>query len=178
MGSDLEGADGVKTVKARPVAKGYQDPDLKDGLVETSGCVSLRSSHLRFIPLAALRGWRLCSLDIKTAFLQAGKFGRDVLIQSPPERLRGDSRRVWKLNAPAYGLNDALVGFRRFLESYLVNDVDSSEAVDLRLEAPEFDPCLFFVYRRSGSAVGVVTAHIYDLLGCGGRDILQRRRNF
>ena len=48
--------DGVITVKARLVANGYQEPDLKDGLVETAGCVSLRSSHLQVVSLAAPRG--------------------------------------------------------------------------------------------------------------------------
>ena len=50
--------DGVKTVKARLAAEGRQDPDLKDGLVETSGCVSMQASHLQVVSLAALRGWR------------------------------------------------------------------------------------------------------------------------
>ena len=81
--------EGVKTVKARLVATGYQDPDLKNGLVETSGCVSPRSSHLQVVSLAALRGRRLWSLDIKNAFLQADGFGRDVFIQSPPVWLPG-----------------------------------------------------------------------------------------
>ena len=38
--------EGVKTVKARLAAKGYQDPDSKDGLVVTSGCASLQPSRL------------------------------------------------------------------------------------------------------------------------------------
>ena len=87
--------EGVKTVKARLAAKGYQGPDLKEGFVETSGSVSLRPSHLQVISLAALRGWRLSSIDIKNAFLQADGFGRDVYIQSPPEWLPGGSRRIW-----------------------------------------------------------------------------------
>ena len=62
-------ADGVKTVRARLLATGYRGPDLKDGLVETSGCVSLRSSRLQVVSLSALRGRRLRSLDIKNAFL-------------------------------------------------------------------------------------------------------------
>ena len=81
--------EGVETVEARLAAKGYQDPDLKEGLAKTSGCVSLRPSHLQFVSLAALRGWRLRSLDIKNAFLQADGFGRDVFIQSPPKIFRG-----------------------------------------------------------------------------------------
>ena len=51
--------NGVKTVKARLMAKNYQDPDLKDGLVETSRYVSLRSPHLNDVSIAAPRGWRL-----------------------------------------------------------------------------------------------------------------------
>ena len=108
--------EGVKTVKARLAAKGHQDPDLKEGLAETSGSVSLRSPHLQVISLAALRGWRLWSIDLKNAFLQADGFGRDVYLESPPEWLPGDSRRIWKLNAPAYGLNDAPVAFHRSLK--------------------------------------------------------------
>ena len=76
--------DGVKSVKARLAAKGFQDPDLKEGLVETSGCVSLRSPHLRAISLSALKKWRLWSLDIKHAFLQADAFQRVVFLHAPP----------------------------------------------------------------------------------------------
>ena len=46
------------------------------------------------------------------------------------------------------------------------------------MEASKFDPCLFFVFRRSGFAVGVITAHIDDLLGCGEQDIPQIWGNF
>ena len=138
----------MKTGKARLVAKGCQGPDLKAGFVETSGCVSLRSSHLQVIFLAALRGWRLWSVDIKNAFLQSDGFGRDVCIQSPPEWLPGDSRRIWKLNAPAYDLNDAPVAFHRPLSRYLVYRTDSLEAVGLWKEPSKFDPCLSSVPRK------------------------------
>ena len=72
--------EGLKTVKARVVAKGFQDPDLQEGLVDTSGCVRLRSSHLQVISLSALKKWRLWSLDIKDAFLQADPLQRDVFL--------------------------------------------------------------------------------------------------
>ena len=35
--------EGQRTVKASLVAKGYQDPDLRDGDVDLAGCVSRRS---------------------------------------------------------------------------------------------------------------------------------------
>ena len=161
--------EGVKTSEARLVTKGNQVPDLKDGLVETSGCVSLRSPHLQVIPLSTLRGWRPWSLDVKNA-----------LPQSPPEWLPGHSRRVWQLNPPAYTLNDAPVAFYRSLKRYLVNERDSSRAVDLRLQTSKVDPRLFFVYHRSGFAVGGITTHSDDLLGCGEqwrKWILQKMAN-
>ena len=78
-------ADGKKCVKARLVAKGFQDPDLEEGLVDTSGRVSLRSPRLQVVSLSAMRKWKLRSLDIKIAFLQAGGFDRDVFLHAPME---------------------------------------------------------------------------------------------
>ena len=71
-------ADGGKSVEARLVAKGYQGPDLKEGVADFSGRVSLRSSHLQVISLRAVKEWELWSLDIKNAFLQADEFTMDV----------------------------------------------------------------------------------------------------
>ena len=47
--------EGVKKAKARVVAKGLQQPGLKDGIVDTSGYVSLRSCRLQFTNLSALK---------------------------------------------------------------------------------------------------------------------------
>ena len=76
----------------------------------------------------------------------------------------GDSRRVWKLNAPAYGMNGAPVAFHRPLKRYLLNEGAPPLAVDLRIEVSKFDTCLFFVFRRNFLAVGVTTTHTDDLL--------------
>ena len=45
--------EGTKTAEARSAAKGYRDPDLEDGNVGISGCVSTSSSHLQLISLGA-----------------------------------------------------------------------------------------------------------------------------
>ena len=39
--------EGKTSARARLVVKGLQDPDLRRELVETAGCVDLRSSHLQ-----------------------------------------------------------------------------------------------------------------------------------
>ena len=45
--------EGGKTIKARKAAKGFQGPDLKECVVDTSGNVSLLSLDLQVIPLSA-----------------------------------------------------------------------------------------------------------------------------
>ena len=47
--------DGREFAKARQEAKGFQGPDLRVGVVDTSGCVRLRSSHLQVISLCAIK---------------------------------------------------------------------------------------------------------------------------
>ena len=77
--------DGAKTAKPRLVAKGLQDPDLGDGVVDTPGCVSLRLSHSQNLSLSAVKKWKLWSLDIKNAFLKAGGFTGDIFLCAPSE---------------------------------------------------------------------------------------------
>ena len=138
--------DGIKKVKARLVAKGFQDPDLTEGLVDTSGCVSLRSSHLQVVSLSALNKWKIWSLDIKNAFLQADGFDRVVFLQAPDEWNPETECRVWKLKAPAYGLNDAPAAFHRSLKKHLLNKTLSMESTGLYCVGSPFDPCLFFTF--------------------------------
>ena len=102
----------MKTAKARLVANGFQVPDILRffrvpdpllGLVDASGCASLRSSHLQVISICILKKWRLWRLDIKNAPLQTEPPRTDVFPQAPPGGESSDSRRFWKLNAPACG---------------------------------------------------------------------------
>ena len=58
-------ADGQRSVKARLAAEGYWDPALQEGLVETSGCISIRSPHLQMIPPSARETkWKLRRMEI------------------------------------------------------------------------------------------------------------------
>ena len=70
--------EGVNTVKARLVARGFHGPNLKIGIVNTSGCVSLRSSHLQVTSLSAIKKWRRRHLDFREAFFQGDGIKRDV----------------------------------------------------------------------------------------------------
>jgi Reverse transcriptase (RNA-dependent DNA polymerase) len=55
--------------------------------------------------IAAERGWSLCSLDIKAAYLQTEDFNREIYVTPPREEAEDDI--VWRLTAAAYGLADS-----------------------------------------------------------------------
>ena len=169
-------ADGKKRGEARVVAEGFQGPDLKGGLADTSGCVSLRSSHLQVVSLSAIRKWELWSSDIRIAFSQAGGFDWDVFLHAPRRWGPTCTTRAWKLKAPAYGFNDALVAFRRSLKRYLLKSELSMMCVGVRCQASTFGPCSFFVSWVEGRAVGTFTTHNDDFLGCGEPDTLTKLR--
>ena len=70
------------------------------------------------------------------------------------------------------------MAFHRSLKKHLLESASSLESVGLRCEGSTFDPCLFFVYRGNGSAVGVFTTHIDDILGCGEDEVMTKLREF
>ena len=138
--------DGKRAAKDRWVARGFQGPDLAEGLVDTSSCVSLRSSHLQVISLSAQKKWKLRNLDIENVFLQADPFPREFYPQAPSERRPRNPNRAWRLNAPAYGLNDAPVEFHKTLKRYLLKSEESLKMAGLRFETSTLDPCLYMVF--------------------------------
>ena len=87
-----------------------------------------------------------------------------------------DTRRVWKLRAPAYGLNDAPVAVHRPLRKYSVNSAESLPSAGLRFEASSFDPRLFYVFRKSGEAIGAIATRIDGILGRGVPDLFLKAR--
>ena len=99
-------------------------------------------------------------------------------LQAPEEWNPGTECRVWKLKAPAYGLNDAPVAFHRSLKKHLMNKTLSMESVGLHCEGSTFDPCLFFVFNGKGPAAGALTTHIDGILGCGEPGVMEKLRQF
>ena len=90
------------------------------------------------------------SLDIENAFLQAYPFPREVYLHAPPELCPMNPNRAWKLNAPAYGLNDAPVEFHKSLKRYLLKSGTSLKLVGLRYTSPPWTPASiwFTIVRR------------------------------
>ena len=82
------------------------------------------------------------------------------------------------MEAPADGLNDAPVAFRRSLKRHLLNAEASLKCLSPRCQASTLDLCLFFVFRTAGSSVGAPTTHIDDIFGRGESDVLAEMRSF
>ena len=64
------------------------------------------------LSIAATKGWKVKSGDVKNAYLQGEPLNRDVFME-PPQEAKKD-RIIWKLRKSVYGMNDA--GRRLFLK--------------------------------------------------------------
>ena len=65
----------------------------------------LRESMKMFFSVAANENFKLRSIDIKAAFLQAKGLDREVFLE-PPRDIKTEGK-LWLLRKPLYGLNDA-----------------------------------------------------------------------
>ena len=72
-------------MNARLAARGNQGPDLKEGNLDFTGCVSRRPSNLQPISFGAPKKRKIWSLDSKNAALQADVCSRDVLLRAPAD---------------------------------------------------------------------------------------------
>ena len=88
------------------------------------------------------------------------------------------AHRIWKLQAPAYGLHDAPAAFRNALQRFLLRAEDSSALAALKFQVSTFGPRVYLVCRGSRSVAGTLTTHIDDVLGCGGPDTLLEARKY
>ena len=86
-----------------------------------------------------------------------GTFNRDVFAHAPQELGASNACRFWKLNAPAFGLDDAPVASHRSLQKPFVNLDLFIAQVGLQYTVSSFDPRFIFVFRKEGGAVGAFT---------------------
>ena len=139
-------ADGTKRkAKARLVILGYQDPDL--GKYRTWSPTLRRDSRNVILAIITHRGWRLFTLDAKTAFLLGKHSDRTaplfVMLPKDLEDWIGESgpRRLHKA---AYGLAEAPLAWFKLLRETLL---------DCGFEEMSSDACLF-VLRGKHRPVG------------------------
>ena len=98
--------DNFEKCKARWVLRGFQDKQKNDQ--QTDSPASTRPGFRMACQMAAIQGWTLTHIDLKTAFLQGEAYGntRDVICQLPPDA--GYPPYIGAcLTKPTYVMNDA-----------------------------------------------------------------------
>ena len=97
-------SDGRK--KARLVAKGFSQVEGIDYDEVFSPVVCFETVRIMFA-LAALSGWQVSGLDVKTAFLY-GKLDEEIYMEQPEGfKIQGQERKVLRLHRAIYGLKQA-----------------------------------------------------------------------
>ena len=147
------GADGNASIKARLVARGFEE-DMSNKKIDSPTCS--RQALRMVYTTAATCGWDICSLDVKSAFLQGNMIKREVYVK-PPKDIR-ENGCVWKLKRCLYGLSDAP------REWY---DKLSKKLIEFGGKISKFDKTMFMWHDDDGKLVGLVTVHVDDLIYCG-----------
>ena len=145
--------DGKKIVKARLVARGFEESEPLQ--VDSPTC---SKESLRLVAsLIVSKGWICNGIDVKAAFLQGKHIERDVYIEPPPEIEKKDM--VWKLNVCVYGLSDtSRTWYLRIKE----------ELVSLGAKCCRYEPALFY-WHCDGELNGLITIHVDDLFWGGSK---------
>ena len=100
------GDGSIEKFKAKFVARGFTQKECID-YDETFASVAKYTTIRTIISLAAVFGWKLHQMDVKTAFLK-GKIDEEVYIEQPEGFVtHGDKSHVCKLKKALYGLKQA-----------------------------------------------------------------------
>ena len=142
-------SDGKQIVKARLVARGYEEGN-KDSLRTDSPTIS--KDNLRLIyAIIATHHWKICDLDIKAAFLQGNPVNRDIYLKPPIE---AGKNKLWKLKTTVYGSVDAARSWYMTVKE---------ELLKTGAEMSKFDEALF-IWRSEGKLHGLIGCHVDDFI--------------
>jgi transposase InsO family protein len=111
----------VEKYKARLVAKGYAQrygTDYKEVFAHVARWDTIRS----ILAIAAINGWNVFQLDVKSAFLH-GELTETVYVEQPLGYLmKGKEEQVYRLHKALYGLKQAPRAWYSKIEQYFVKE--------------------------------------------------------
>lgn len=147
--------------KARLVAKGYSQQhgiDYSEVFAPVARWDTIRS----ILALAAIRGWCIYQLDVKSAFLH-GELTETVFVEQPQGYQRqGENDKVYKLKKALYGLKQAPRAWYSKIESYFIKE--------------GFEKCssehTLFVKTNSEEKILIVSIYVDDLIFTGNDEQL------
>ena len=115
-----------------------------------------------YFAVAANEGFKLRSIDIRAAFLQAKCFDREVYMELPKDVKK--EGKIWKLKKPLYGLNDASRKF--WLKVREVFD-------ECGLKILDGDEVFYCRHDKNGDLDGMISSHVDDFIFAGSDAFLE-----
>ena len=151
--------DGQKQAyKARLVAKGFQEIDQP----QSDSPTAAKESFKLLMALSANFNFKIVSMDIRAAFLQAKTLDREVFVR-PPKDIEKEGV-IWKLLKPLYSLDDASRKFYLKVKETLQK---------LRLKTLPGDDAVYYEH-KNGKLMGLILSHVDDFTIAGNTEFVKR----
>lgn len=147
--------------KARLVVRGFEDTD-RHGIQKDSPTCAKESLRI-VLAIAAQKGWKPHTMDIKTAFLQGMDLSRDIFIWPPKEAGEKDGH-VWHLRKCVYGLIDASMHWYKKVKEVMIKCGATTSNVD---------PAIFYWNSEGSGLKGILASHVDDFLWAGNNNFEQ-----
>ena len=148
---------GKDTYKARLVVRGFEET----GDFGPSDSPTGDKACLRMIAaLATSFNWKLQSIDIKSAYLQADNLDRQVYVR-PPKELK-KSGLIWQLEKPVYGLIDSARNWYASISQFLIS---------VGCQVSLYDKALFS-FHHNNKLCGLTLLHVDDFIFSGNQKFL------
>src|SRR5215469_14787781 len=139
--------EGRRVCKARLVVKGFMEKGEK---IECEAPTCSPEGMKVVLGVIKMNKWDLCTMDIKTAYLQGDLINREVYIV-PPEGY--SDNKVWRLKKAVYGLKDAA---RKWYET-LIQILRETGGTRSLLDGT------IMRWKERGKLIGVMVIHVDDL---------------
>ena len=140
------------------VAKGFQERDQP----QSDSPTAAKESFKLLMALAANQNFKVVSMDIRAAFLQAKKLDREVFVR-PPDDIKKEGK-IWKLLKPLYGLDDASRKFYLKVKETLQ---------ELGLKTLPGDD-VFYYENKNGKLMRLNLSHMDDFTIAGENEFVNR----
>jgi hypothetical protein len=153
---------GEEIMKARLVIGGHRDKE-KQFRVHTAS--TMRSTSLRMImAIASIFGFRLASVDVAQAYLQAAEpLLRDIYVKLPPGTIELDETELVQLLKPLYGLSESGDYWASTLNDVLLSRMNLTQA--------QSDMTVFF-RKLATRLVLIHGSHVDDIIHAAPREEL------